>query len=94
MNAAVQARTWLSAVDIVAANIDARIRPTQNGPSVSIASIGNPSSGSKSDPVKTTRLAKPMMTIMIRKGVCQAKNQSIAVFLSSSVPRVITLDTT
>ena len=74
--------------------MDARINPTQKGPRVSIASIGRPSSGSKSAPLKTTLLASPIMTMMRRKGVCHAKNHNIALFLSLSVPSVITRLTT
>ena len=92
--AAVQANTWLSAVDIVAAKMDAKIKPTQKGPRVSMAIIGKPNSGSKSDDVKVTRLASPIMSMSRINGVCQTKNQIMACFLSLSVPSVITLETT
>ena len=94
MIAAVQAKTWLSAVDIVAANIEAKIIPTPIAGIVSIAIIGNPSSASKSLPVNNTLLANPIINIKIMKGVCHTKNQIIASFRSLSSPNVITLETT
>ena len=92
--AAVQARTWLSAVDIVAAKMDARIIPMPIAGIVSIANIGRPSSGSKSLELNKTRLANPIKVIKIMNGVCQTKNQTMACFRSLSVSRVIILETT
>ena len=93
--AAVHANTWLSAVDIVAAKIEAKISPPRNGLSCSIANNGNPvsapsvpSSGSK------TRHARPMRNISAMKGVCQTKNHTMACLRSLSSLSVMTRETT
>ena len=93
--AAVQARTCESAVDIVAAKIEARISPTQNGPKTSIANIGSANSGSKlPSSGKITLDANPMRIIKARNGVCHTKNHTQAFLRSSSESSVMILETT
>ena len=93
--AAVQARICESAVDIVAAKIDAKINPTKNGLSRVFAASINPFSGSKfSNPSNRTRATNPTSSIRTKNGVCQIKNHQAACFLSLSSPNVITLVTT
>ena len=94
VTAAVHASTWLSAVDIVAAKMEAKMSPAQKGPSTSMARVGSPSSASKPSCVNTTRLAHPMTNMRAMNGVCQTKNHTIACLRSLSDPSVITRETT
>ena len=93
--AAVHASTWLSAVDMVAAKMDARMTPARNGLSTSIANNGNPSwAWEASRSRKIARHASPMMNMRAMNGVCQTKNQMAASLRSLSSLRVITRETT